>query len=122
MSSVSYSAFDSRNYRKYLYGNLLSVLGVWIQRLALGWHAWQLSESALVVGLVAAAQFMPLVILTPFFGVFVDQVSTRIAAVVMHAVLALIATVLALLTLSGNMSVEWRTASPTARILPCGSR
>jgi MFS family permease len=107
MSSVSYSAFDSKNYRKYLYGNIFSVLGVWIQRLALGWHAWQLSESALVVGLIAAAQFMPLVILTPFFGVLVDQVSTRLAAVVMHIVLAVIATALALLTLSGNMSVEW---------------
>jgi len=107
MSSVSYSAFSSRNYRKYLYGNLISVLGVWIQRLALGWHAWQLSESALVVGLVAAAQFVPLVLLTPFFGVLVDQVSTRIAAIVMHFVFALIASALAVLTLTGNMSVEW---------------
>ncbi len=107
MSSVSYSAFASKNYRKYLYGNLFSVLGVWIQRLALGWHAWQLSQSALVVGLVAAAQFMPLVLLTPFFGVLVDQVSTRIAAIVMHFILALIASALAVLTISGNMSVEW---------------
>lgn len=107
MSSVSYSAFASRNYRKYLYGNIFSVLGVWIQRLALGWHAWQLSESALVVGLVAAAQFLPMVLLTPFFGVLVDQVSTRIAAIVMHFVLALIAAMLAVLTLTGNMTVEW---------------
>ena len=110
MSSVSYSAFSSRNFRKYLYGNLLSVLGIWIQRLALGWHAWQLSESALVVGLVAAAQFLPLVLLTPFFGVFVDQISTRIAAIVMHSILALIACALGVLTLSGNMTVEWLVA------------
>ena len=88
MAIPSYSAFASRNYRTFLYGNFLSVLGVWIQRLALGWHAWQLSESAFVVGLVAAAQFLPLVLLTPFFGVLVDQVSTRGAAIVMHAVLA----------------------------------
>jgi MFS family permease len=107
MSSVSYSAFSSRNYRKYLYGNLFSVLGVWIQRLALGWHAWQLSESALVVGLVAAAQFMPLVLLTPFFGVLVDQTRTRIAAIAMHFVFVLIAVALALLTLTGNMTVDW---------------
>ncbi len=107
MSEVSVSAFSSRNYRKYLYGNICSVLGVWIQRLALGWHAWQLSESALVVGLVAAAQFMPLIVLTPFFGVVVDRVNTRLAAIAMHAVLALIATMLAVLTLSGNMTIEW---------------
>jgi MFS family permease len=107
MSKVSYSAFSSRNYRKYLYGNLFSVLGVWIQRLALGWHAWQLSGSAFVVGLVAAAQFLPLVMLTPFFGVLVDRVNTRIAAIFMHIVLALIASALAALTLTGNMTVEW---------------
>ncbi|MGI9204604.1 MAG: MFS transporter [Woeseiaceae bacterium] len=107
MSEISVSAFSSRNYRKYLYGNICSVLGVWIQRLALGWHAWQLSESALIVGLVAAAQFMPLIVLTPFFGVVVDRVNTRLAAIAMHAVLALIATLLAVLTLSGNMTIEW---------------
>lgn len=106
-ADVSYSAFSSRNYRKYLYGNLFSVLGVWIQRLALGWHAWQLSESALVVGLVAAAQFMPLVLLTPFFGVLVDQVNTRIAAILMHFLLALVASALAALTLTGHMTVDW---------------
>jgi MFS family permease len=110
MSSVSYSAFSSSNYRKYLYGNILSVLGVWIQRLALGWHAWQLSQSTLVVGIIAAAQFLPLVVLTPFFGVLVDQVNTRSAAIVMHFVLALVASGLAVLTLTGNMTVEWLVA------------
>jgi MFS family permease len=110
MSNVSYSALSSGNYRKYLYGNILSVLGVWIQRLALGWHAWQLSESALVVGIVAAAQFLPLVVLTPFFGVLVDQINTRSAAIVMHFVLALVASGLAVLTLTGYMTVEWLVA------------
>ena len=107
MSANSYSALSSRNYRLYLSGNLLSVLGVWIQRLALGWHAWQLSESALIVGLIAAAQFLPLVFLTPFFGVFVDQVNTRGAAIVMHVILALIAGFLGALTLAGQMTTEW---------------
>ena len=107
MSDDSYSALSSKNFRTFLYGNVFSVVGVWIQRLALGWHAWQLSESALVVGIVAAAQFLPLVLLTPFFGVLVDQVSTRGAAIVMHAVLAAIAGGLCVLTLTGNMTAEW---------------
>jgi MFS family permease len=110
MSTDSYSALSSKNFRTYLYGNILSVLGVWIQRLALGWHAWQLSESALTVGLVAAAQFLPLILLTAFFGVWVDQVSTRGAAIVMHIVLAAVATGLGILTLTGSMTVEWLLA------------
>jgi len=107
MADDSYSALSSKNFRTYLYGNIISVLGVWIQRLALGWHAWQLSESALVVGLVAAAQFMPLILLTPFFGVVVDRVSTRAASIFMHVILAAIATGLGVLTMSGNMTAEW---------------
>jgi MFS family permease len=110
MSADSYSALSSKNFRTYLYGNILSVLGVWIQRLALGWHAWQLSESALTVGLVAAAQFLPLILLTAFFGVWVDQVNTRGAAIVMHIVLAAVATGLGILTLTGSMTVEWLLA------------
>jgi MFS family permease len=107
MNDDSSSALASKNYRTFLYGNFLSVLGVWIQRLALGWHAWQLSESALVVGVTAAAQFVPAVLLTPFFGVIVDQVSTRAAAVVLHGLLASVAAALAALTLTGYMTTEW---------------
>ncbi len=105
--SNSNSALSSRNFRLYLFGNVLSVLGVWIQRLALGWHAWELSQSALVVGLIAAAQFMPLIVLTPFFGVLVDRMNIRLAAIAMHFLLTAVATALALLTLSGNMTIEW---------------
>ena len=62
------SALRSSNFRIFICGNSVSVIGLWIQRLAFGWQAWQLSESPLVVGLVAAAQFFPLFLLTPFFG------------------------------------------------------
>jgi MFS family permease len=107
MTDGSRSALTSRNYRAYLYGSTLSVLGVWIQRLALGWHAWQLTESAFVVGLLATAQFLPLILLTPFFGVIVDQVSTRRAAVIMNVCLAGTAGTLGILTVTGNITVEW---------------
>lgn len=103
----SQTAFASRNFRIYLYGNIFSVLGVWVQRLALGWHAWELSESALVVGLVAAAQFMPTILFTPFFGVIVDRISARIGAIVMHVIMTLIAAGLSLLTFANAITIEW---------------
>jgi len=107
MEKESYSALSSKNYRTYLCGSILSVLGVWVQRLALGWHAWQLTESTFVVGMIAAAQFLPLTILTPFFGVLADRVSTRTAAIVMHIILVITATALGLLTVTGNMTTGW---------------
>ena len=107
MSADSESALASKNYRTYLVGSTISLLGVWVQRLALGWHAWQLTESAFVVGLIASAQFLPLILLTPFFGVFADQVSARTASIVMYLVLAANAIALGILTVTGQMTTEW---------------
>ena len=107
MSAASESALASRNYRTYLVGSTISLLGVWVQRLALGWHAWQLTESAFIVGLIASAQFIPLILLTPFFGVFADRVSARIASIVTYLVLAANAVALGVLTVTGNMTTEW---------------
>lgn len=107
MAEDSNSALTSRNYRTYLYGSTLSLHGLWIQRLALGWHAWELTESAFIVGLLASAQFLPLILLTPFFGVLADRASVRGAAIVVQTLLAVTATILGLLTITGSMTTEW---------------
>jgi len=107
MTEESHSALDSAYFRRYLFGNILSVLGIWVQRLALGWHAWELSESALIVGLVASAQFMPTIFFTPFFGVMVDRISARNGAIVMHIIMTSISFGLAGLTMAELMSTEW---------------
>ena len=103
----SRSALRSKNFRIFLYGNSISVIGLWIQRLALGWQAWQLSESPLVVGLVAGAQFIPLFLLTPFFGVIVDRIRRRNGAIVMHLIMMIISAILAALTLLNAITIEW---------------
>jgi MFS family permease len=103
----SLSALSSKNFRIYMYGNSISVIGLWIQRLAIGWQAWQLSESALVVGMVAGAQFIPMFLLTPFFGVIVDRISSRDGAIVMHTIMTIISATLAALTLLGAINIEW---------------
>ena len=97
MNLINRSAFASQNFRIYFYGNILSVVGIWVQRLSLGWHAWQLSESAFIVGLIAAAQYLPLLLLTPFFGVFADQYQPRLSAVIMHIILMFIALILSII-------------------------
>ena len=99
------SALSSKNFRLYFCGNIFSVLGVWIQRLSLGWHAWQLSESAFIVGLAAAAQYIPLLFLTPFFGVLADQYKPRSSAIVMHLILIFVALSLSALTIINQMEI-----------------
>jgi len=107
MNHESQSAFDSQRFRIYLGGNVFSVLGIWVQRLALGWHAWELSQSALIVGLVASVQFLPTIVLTPFFGVMVDRIDPRIGAIVMHVLLTAVSFGLAALTFADAMTTEW---------------
>ena len=82
-------------------------MGVWIQRLAIGWQAWELSQSPVVVGLVAALHLFPQIVLTPLFGVLADRIDSRRAAITTHIVMILVALGLAGLTLSGNMAIPW---------------
>ena len=105
MTLLKNSALSSKNFRLYFCGNIFSVLGVWIQRLSLGWHAWQLSESAFIVGLAAAAQYIPLLFLTPFFGVLADQYKPRSSAIVMHLILIFVALSLSALTMINQMEI-----------------
>ncbi|MFK8031881.1 MAG: MFS transporter [Gammaproteobacteria bacterium] len=106
MRDPATSALSSKNYRTYLYGSIFSLLGVWIQRLAIGWHAWQLSESAFVVGLVAAVQFLPVIFLTPFFGVLVDRIRAQTGAIVANIIMGMIAAIMGVVTLQGGMTAE----------------
>jgi MFS family permease len=103
----SRSALSSKNYRTYLYGSVFSLLGVWIQRLTIGWHAWQLSESAFFVGLIAAVQFLPVIILTPFFGVLVDRIRAQTGFSVAIVLMGTVAATMGIVTLLGSMTREF---------------
>jgi MFS family permease len=89
-----------------LYGSIFSLLGVWIQRMTIGWHAWQLSESAFVVGLVSAVQFLPVIFLTPFFGVLVDRIRAQTGFMVAIVLMGTIAAIMGIVTLHGSMTAE----------------
>jgi MFS family permease len=93
------SALSSRNYRTYIAGATLSLNGLWIYRVALGWFTWQLTRSELWVGLIAATQFAPAVIFGPIFGVLADRIDRRTASMLIHAASVINMLALGLLTL-----------------------
>lgn len=78
------SALASRRYLLYLIGNTISLHGLWVYRVALGWYAWQLSESEFWVGVVAFTQFAPAVLLGPLFGVLADRFDRRHASLLIN--------------------------------------
>lgn len=61
------------NFRRFWIGQTLSLVGTWMQSMAVGWLALELSNSALVVGLVAASSALPILLLSLFAGVLVDR-------------------------------------------------
>ncbi|HWK54834.1 MAG TPA: MFS transporter [Hyphomicrobiales bacterium] len=101
------SAFSSRNYAIYISGNCLSLVGFWMQRLAVAWLAWELSHSEFWVGVVAFADLFPLLIIGPVFGVWADRFDRKRLAMVLQSLMLVQAAVLYLCIRSGMLTVEW---------------
>lgn len=62
-----------RNFRQFWIGQTLSLIGTWMQSMGQGWLALELSNSAFVVGLVAAAGSLPILLFSLYAGVIVDR-------------------------------------------------
>jgi len=67
------TALRIRNYRVYMVGSIFSLTGFWMQRIAIGWLTWELTGSGWWLGMVAAAEFLPSVIVGPLAGAAVDR-------------------------------------------------
>jgi MFS family permease len=104
--SSSASLFSDRNYAIYALGNTISSLGMWAQRVGVGWLSWDLSHSASWVGLVSLSQFLPLIVFAPIFGSVLDRYDPKRYAMVTNAVLTALATALWIVTAAGAMTIE----------------
>lgn len=78
-------------------GSLFSTQGLWIQRMTLGWMMWDQTHSESWLGLLAFLMFFPSIVLSPLFGVMVDRIDRRQAAVITSIVLGLLSLLLSLL-------------------------
>lgn len=102
---MSSSALSSRNFLIYLVGSTVSLHGLWIYRVALGWFAWQISGSEFWVGVVAFTQFAPAVIFGPVFGVLADRFDRRKASIVINSLSTINMLVLGALAAFGQVDI-----------------
>ena len=72
-----FPAFRSRNYLLYFSGQLISLIGTWLQTVAQGWLVFQLTNSALLLGVVTAIGSLPMLFLSLYGGVIVDRFPKR---------------------------------------------
>ncbi|MGH8223738.1 MAG: MFS transporter [Woeseiaceae bacterium] len=103
---MSESALRNPNYVIYLAGNSVSLCGLWLYRVALGWFAWELSQSELWVGIVAFTQFAPAVVFGPIFGVLADRFDRRATSILINSLSVLNMLLLGMLTSLGFIDIR----------------
>lgn len=92
------SSLRHPNYRLFFFGQLVSVMGTWMQTVAQSFLVLALTHSGTVLGLATAARFVPLLIFGPAGGLFADRRDKRRVLYVTQTLSGLLATALALLT------------------------
>ena len=100
-----FEALGVRNYRLYWLGQVVSLIGTWMQQVSLPWLVLSLGGSPIQLGIVAVLQFGPSMVLAPFGGVFADRIDKRRALLAAQVAAALQATILFGLTATGVVQI-----------------
>ena len=98
-------AFRHRNFRLYFSGQCVSMVGTLMQGVALSWVVYQLTHSAVLLGWVGFAGQLPLFLLTPLAGVFVDRYSRHKILIITQTVIMSFALLMALLAFTHHLAV-----------------
>ena len=106
---VTFSALEVPNYRRYISGQAISLVGTWMQMTAQAWLVLTLTGSSTALGLIVALQTLPVLLFGPYGGVIADRVDKRALMVVLQGAMGVQALVLGLLTVTGAVTV-WEIA------------
>jgi MFS family permease len=93
------------NFAIYSAGSSVSLIGMWMQRIAIGWLTWELTGSGLWLGIVAFADFFPVILIGPIAGTAADRWDRLKVVKASQAISLVQATVLWGLTVSGHMTI-----------------
>lgn len=105
----AFRALKNRNFKVFFLGQLVSLMGVWIQNIALGWLVYRLTDSAVWLGIIGFAGQIPALFLTPFAGVFADRLNRRKVLIVTQIIPMAMAFTMATLILTNSVLV-WHIA------------
>ena len=101
----AFRSLKYKNYRYFFMGQMISLPGVWIQNIALGWLVYRLTDSAFMLGAVGFAGQIPSLILTPIAGVYADRMSRRKVLISTQAFSMMIALGMSALIFTGVIEV-----------------
>ena len=111
--ALTFAALSVPNYRRYYGGQMVSLIGTWMQMTAQSWLVLTLTHSSTALGLVIALQTLPVLILGPYGGVIADRVNKRRMMIGLQSAMGVQALVLGLLTVTGAVRV-WEVGALAA--------
>ena len=100
----TFSSLRTPNFRIYLTGQFIASTGMWMQSIAQDWLVLQLTHSPSAVGIAMALQFLPMLLLGMYGGVIADRYPKRRLLMATQTVNGILTTVLAVLTITGEIS------------------
>ena len=96
--NIIFRSLSYRNYRLFFSGQSVSLIGTWMQRIAMPWLVYHITGSALLLGIVSFAGQIPTLLLSPFAGVLTDKLNkyrvllaTQISSLVQALILSILA-------------------------------
>ena len=93
-----FSSLSVRSFRVYWLGMLVSLIGTWIQQVALSWLVFELTNSVLLLGIVGFLGSIPILILSLFGGILADRLNKRNILITTQVIFMCLAFTLAILT------------------------
>jgi MFS family permease len=102
---VTFAALAVPNYRRYISGQAISLVGTWMQMTAQAWLVLSLTHSSTALGAIIALQTLPVLLLGPYGGVIADRVNKRQLMIALQSAMGVQALVLGVLTVTGQVQV-----------------
>ncbi len=100
-------ALVHRNYRLFLLGQGISLIGTWMQQVAMSWLLYRLTASPLLLGLIGFSNQIPMLLLSPLAGVAADRWN-RHRALLVTQFLAMIQAILVLIVVHSESDIVWK--------------
>jgi MFS family permease len=98
---LTFASLAVPNYRHYVTGQGVSLVGTWMQMIAQSWLVLELTHSSVALGAIVAVQTLPVLVLGPYGGVVADRVDKRRLMVALQTLMGVQALVLGVLTVTG---------------------
>ncbi|MBM7458728.1 MFS transporter [Rhodococcus coprophilus] len=101
----TFAALRGPNFRRYISGQAVSLVGTWMQIIAQSWLVLELTGSATAIGIVLALQTVPMLLLGPYGGVVADRTDKRRLMIGLQSLMGVQALVLGVLVVTGTVEL-----------------